>query len=209
MMTPSLAASPFSSSRVLGITGILGGSVLLAAFLLEVPAGLNDVRIVLYVLGAIAVVVAVHRLQVGTSPILARIVAIAAVVANASVLLREVLPYGPWHPFAGDNGLVLFYAGIAMWLTDAAFGLVTLRLGVVTRWGAVALAVGSALAILGIDRLGLTSEANPTIFGSLALAGIALNGIAWIILGIAVVIQDRSSVRRESFRRERDVAGRR
>jgi hypothetical protein len=183
---PSLAASPFTSSRVLGLTGILGGGVLLAAFLLEIPAGLNVIRLVLFLVGAIAVVVAVHRRQVDAWPALARAVAIAAVVANASVLLRDVLPYGPWHPFAGDNGLVLFYAGIAMWLTDALFGLVTLRLGVVTRWGALALAVGSALAVLGIDRVGLTSEVNPTIFGSLALAGIALNGIAWILLGIDV-----------------------
>jgi hypothetical protein len=183
-MTHSLAASPSTTSRALGAAGILGGVVLLAAFLLEIPAGVNDLRIVLYLLGASAVVVAVHRRQVDASPTLARLVAIAAVVANASVLLREVLPYGPWHPFAGDNGLVLFYAGIAMWLTDAAFGLVTLGLGVVTRWGALALAVGSVLAVLGIDRLGLTSEANPTIFGSLALTGIALNGLGWILLGL-------------------------
>ncbi len=175
-MTSPLAA-PSASSRVLGLIGILGGGVLLPAFVLEIPAGLNILRLVLYLVGAIGVVVAVHRRQVGASPTLARVVAIAAVVANATVLLREVLPYGPWHPFAGDNGLVLFYAGIAMWLTDAAFGLVTLRLGVVTRWGALALAVGSVFAILGIDRLGLTSETNPTIFGSLSLTGIALNGI--------------------------------
>lgn len=193
MMSPWLAASPSTSSRVLGLTGILGGGVLLAAFLLEIPAGLNVLRLVLFLVGANAVVVAVHRRQVHASPTLARVVAIAAVIANASVLLREVLPYGPWHPFAGDNGLVLFYAGIAMWLADALFGLVTLRLGIVTRWGALALAVGSALAILGIDRLGLTSEANPTIFGSLALTGIALNGIAWILLGFDVATRHPSS----------------
>jgi len=174
----------------------MGGAVLLAAFVVEVAPDLNNVRLVLFNLGAIAIVVAVHRLQVAASPTLARVVAIAAVVANASVVLREVLPYGPWHPFAGDNGLVLFYAGIAMWLTDAAFGLVTLRLGVVTRWGALALAVGSVLAILGIDRLGLTSESNPTIFGSLALTGIALNGIAWILLGLDIASRRRRAAAR-------------
>jgi len=185
-------AAPVAPSQVLGAAGILGGSVLLAAFVFEVPAGFNDLRIVIYLLGAIAVVVAVHRRQVSASPALARAVALAAVVANASVLLREVLPYGPWHPFAGDNGLVLFSAGIAMWLTDAAFGIVTLRLGVVTRWGALALAVGSVLAILGMDRLGLTSGADPTIFGSLAMAGIGLNGVGWILLGLDVATRGRA-----------------
>ena len=192
-MMPALAASPSVSGRVLGLAGILGGGVLLAAFVLEIPADLNIIRLVLYLLGAIAIVLAVHHRQAAASPTVARVVAVGAVVANASVLLREVLPYGPWHPFAGDNGLVLFCAGIAMWLTDAAFGLVTLRLGLVTRWGALALAVGSVLAIAGIDRFGLTSDAHPTIFGPLSLIGIALNGIGWILLGLDVAFQRRLS----------------
>jgi hypothetical protein len=190
MTARTLATSSASTSRLLGLGGIAGGSVLLAAFVLEIPAGLNVLRIVLYLLGAIAVVVAADRRQVDASPTLARAAALAAVIANAAVLLREVLPYGPWHPFAGDHGLVLFYAGLAMWLTDAAFGLVALRLGVVSRWGALALAVGSMLAILGMDRLGLTSEANPTIFGPLSLTGIALNGIGWILLGLEIARRD-------------------
>jgi hypothetical protein len=178
---------------VLGAAGILGGAVLLSAFLIQIPTDLNVVRIVLFNLGAIAITVAVHRRQGSLSPAAARTVTVAAVVANATVLLREVLPYGPWHPFAGDNGLVLFYGWVAMWLTDAAFGIVTLRLGVVTRWGALALAIGSLLAITGIDRLGLTSEAGPTIFGPLSQIGIVLNGIGWILLGIDVATRRRSS----------------
>jgi hypothetical protein len=77
-------------------------------------------------------------------------------------------------------------------LTDAAFGLVTLRLGVVTRWGALALAIGSVLATTGNDRLGLTSAENPTIFGPLALAGIALTGIGWILLGFDIATRGRA-----------------
>ena len=178
---------------MLGAAGILGGAVMLSAFLIQIPTDLNVIRIVLFNLGAIAITVAVHRRQGSLSPAAARTVTVATVVANATVLLREVLPYGPWHPFAGDNGLVLFYAGIAMWLTDAAFGFVTLRLGVVTRWGALALAIGSLLAITGIDRLGLTSQADPTIFGPLSQVGIVLNGIGWILLGIDVATRRRSS----------------
>jgi hypothetical protein len=195
LVTPAIAPSLPASSSLLGLLGIIGGAVLLAAFLIDIPPEPNALRLVLYLVGAMAVVVAVHRRQVAVSPQLARLAATAAVVANAAVLLREILPYGPWHPFAGDNGLVLFYASIAMWLTDAVFGLVALRLGMVTRWGAVALAVGSTFAILGIDRLDLTSEANPTIFGPLSLTGIALTGIAWIVLGIDVLTRDRLSRR--------------
>jgi hypothetical protein len=85
-----------------------------------------------------------------------------------------------------------FFAAPAMWLTDAAFGLVTLRLGVVARWGAFALAIGSVLAILGMDHLGLTSATNPTIFRTFALAGIALNGLGWILLGLDVATRRRA-----------------
>jgi hypothetical protein len=126
-------------------------------------------------------------------------VALAAITANTLYLLRAViLPNGPWHPFAGDEGLVLFYGGIALWLTDALFGLVTWRLGAVTRWGALALAVGSALAILGIDRLGLTSEPNPTIFGPISLIGPALNGVGWILLGLDVMLGESPALRLRS-----------
>jgi hypothetical protein len=183
------SADQASAGRVLGVMGIVGGVALLAAFVIDIPADQNIFRLVLYLLGAISVVVALQQRQGAMSSTVTRAVAIAAVVANASVLLREVLPYGPWHPFAGDNGLVLFYAAIAMWVTDAAFGLVILRRATVTRFGGIALAVGSVLALTGIDRLGLTSDANPTIFGPMALMGVAANGLGWILLGLDVVLR--------------------
>jgi hypothetical protein len=42
------------------------------------------------------------------------------------------------------------------------------------------------MAIAGMDRLELTSQANPTIFQPIALTGIALNGLAWILLGLEI-----------------------
>src|SRR5260221_4925098 len=108
-MKPAISASLPATSSLLGLLGIVRGAVLLAAFLIDIPPGLNIVRLVLYLVGAMAVVVAVHQRQVAVSPRLAGLAATAAVVANTTVLLREILPYGPWHPFAGDNGLVLFY----------------------------------------------------------------------------------------------------
>jgi hypothetical protein len=100
----------------------------------------------------------------------------------------ELLALGRERPFAGDFGLIGFWVGLAFWLTGAWFGLVALRLGVLWRLAAVALVVGSLLAILGIDRLELTSGANPTVFGPIALTGIALSGVAWLLLGIDVVM---------------------
>ena len=102
-----------------------------------------------------------------------------------------VVPFGPI--LGADLGLVFFAASLSTWLADAAFGLVALRLGVVSRLGALALAIGSILAVTGMDRLGLTSADGPTIFGPLALAGIALSGIGWILLGLDVAIRRRAS----------------
>ena len=185
-MTDALATSPSASTRILGKAGIVGGIVLLAAFVVEIAPDLNSVRLVLFNLGAIAIVIAVHRRQVAASPTLARTVAGATVLANAWYLSMVVLAIDRPSPFAGEFGLVFFWAAVVMWLMDAAFGVVTLRLGLVPRWGAAALAIGSVLALTGIDRLGLTSVANPTIFGPIALIGIALNGLGSILLGVDV-----------------------
>ena len=187
----TLAESPSFSSRALGLVGIAGGLGLLAVFLIDLSPELNTLRVILFNAGAMAVVVGVHRRQAAVAPVLAWAAAIAAFLANAWYLAMVVLPIGPI--FAVDLGLTFFAAELSIWLADAAFGLVTLRLGVVTRWGALALAVGSVLAIMGMDRLGLTSADNPTIFGSIALAGIALNGIGWIVLGLDVATRRRAS----------------
>lgn len=173
-----------ASTRLLGGAGILGGAVLLAAFVIEIPPVLNDARLVMFSLGAIAVVVGLNRRELPTSRTLLRVASIAAVIANAWHLSMVVLSIGRASPFAGDFGLVSYYAGLAMWLADAAFGAAALRSGVASRWGPLALAIGSVLAIAGMDRFGLTSPWNPTIFGPVALTGVALNGLGWILLGL-------------------------
>ncbi len=175
-----------ASARLLGVAGILGGVVLLAAFVIEIPPALNDARLVSFSLGAIAVVVALYRRRTAGSRTLFRVASIAAVVANAWHLSMVVLSIGRASPFAGDFGLVSFYAALAMWLADAAFGAAALRSGVASRWGPLALAIGSVLAIAGMGRLGLTSPTNPTIFGPVALTGVALNGLGWILLGLDI-----------------------
>jgi hypothetical protein len=185
--------SPSTASRVLGLAGILGGAVLLVVFVVDISPELNFVRLVLFNVGAMAIVIAVHRRQASVAPALALSAAVAALLANAWNLAMLLLSTGRPQPPEGDPDfrLVFFFAATAMWLTNAAFGLVTLRLGVVSRWGALALAIGSVLAIAGMDRLGLTSSANPTIFEAVAIAGIGLTGIGWILLGLDVATRRR------------------
>ena len=187
-------------NRLLGAAGIVGGAFLLSAFVIEIPDGVNTVRLILFNLGAIAVVVAVHRRHASPGIRLSTVVAAAAILANAWYLVMILLSIG--RPVVPDPDpvfrLVMFYAGLAMWLADSAFGFAAWRIGSVTRRGAVALAVGSLLAILGMDRLELTSPADPTIFGPIALIGVALNGVGWILLGLDVMLGERAVPRLRS-----------
>jgi hypothetical protein len=171
----------------LAILGIAGGLGLLAAFAIEIPPALNTWRIVLFCSGAIAIAAATFGRHVAISRPWAIAGTVPVMVANAAYLAWILLASGRASPFSGDVGLAGFWLGLAMWLADAWFGLVALRIGTVPRWVALMLAAGSVLAVLGIDRLGLTSSANPTIFGPISLVGIALNGAAWVVLGLVVL----------------------
>jgi len=118
----SLALSPSMSSRVLGLAGIVGGAVLLAAFVVDIAPGLNVLRLVLFNVGAMAIVVAVHRRQVTAAPAAALLVAVPTFVANAWYLAMVLLSIGRPQPPLGDSDfrLVMFFAGLAMWLEVTA-----------------------------------------------------------------------------------------
>jgi hypothetical protein len=187
-MTAASAGVPTLATRALGAVGIVGGLSLLAAFVVEIPPAWNTVRLLLFPAAAIAVALAVHGRHAAVSRRLALAGTVPVLLANGALIAWELLALGRERPFAGDLGLVGFWVGLALWLADAWFGVIALRLGVLWRWAAVALVVGSVLAILGIDRLGLTSAANPTVFGPVALTGIALNGTAWVLLGLELAV---------------------
>lgn len=202
----SLATTPPSTfSRVLGLVGILGGAVLIAAFLPFIPWGadLFNLRLAVFNAGAMAIVIGVYRRQASVVPVLALVGAVPALLANAwhlVMIVRVVAQPGP--PGIGDYGPVYGAAIMAIWLADAWFGLATLRLGMVSRWGALALAVGSVLAFA--PAIGLTSADNRTIFEPLGLAGVALNGIGWILLGLDVATRPPSAAREPRRARSRD-----
>jgi hypothetical protein len=191
----TLAAPPSAANRMLGILGILGGVVLVAAFIPNLPWGnaLFTLRLVLFNAGAMAIVFAVHRRQAVIARRLSFLAAAPAILANAWYLVMVILSIGrPQFPEPDPEFRpIFFYAALALWLTDAAFGFVALRLGVVSRWGALALAIGSLLALTGVGGLGFTTGPFAAIIEPLSLVGIALVGIGWVLLGIDVATRRR------------------
>jgi hypothetical protein len=187
-MTSSPTIAPSLSTRALGIAGILGGAWLVAWLLPFIPWGSDgsNVRILVYNVGAAAVAYATYRRPMSGSSRFARAAVLAALVANAAYLVMSVLAIGrPQFPQPDPAfRLVGFWVGAAMWWADAALGVVVLRSGGLARWGGLALAVGSVLAFLGMDRLELVSGPFQAVVVPLALAGITLNGIGWILLGL-------------------------
>jgi hypothetical protein len=193
-MTIEIAPRADGTDRALGVAGIIAGTVLLLGFLglvVEPPPGTHDVKLVIYCLGAAAVAIGVHRRQAPIAPAVVIAVTVAVVLANLWYVVRVLLPYGPWHPFVNDGGAAWLVTGVVLWTADAAFGLACAWLTRITRFGAMALAIGSVLAMTGMNQLGLTSAADPTIFTPLSLIGIGLNGVGLILIGLDVMTGGR------------------
>ena len=149
-----------------------------------------NLRLILFNLGAIAVVIAAHRRQSFAGRRLALMGAIPALLANAVYLvtiMRIVAQPGEIGP--GDYGPIFLYGAAAMWLSDLWFGVVTFKLGVLSRWSAAALVVGSFAAFAGMGVFGL--QAPGSIAEKIILAGIALHGLAWVLLGLEVALRRR------------------
>lgn len=183
--------------RALGLLGILGGGILLSAFL---PVALPwtpdafNLRLVVYGIGAMAVIVGVHRRHMDSGPALAWSAAIPAFVAHATYTVLVIVAVSqPGQVGAGDYGPWFATAAMGMWLADAWFGVVIVRLGISDRWAGLALAIGSPLTLLGIDRLGLVDGPIGSIIGPIALTGVALNGLGWVLLGIDLVRQAKAN----------------
>lgn len=106
---------------------------------------------------------------------------VALIAANVAYLI-VIVAYPPGH-------IVGFWAGVALWLASAVFGAASALISAVSRLGAWAVAVGSLLTLTGIDRLGLVSEANPTVFNTLSQIGIMTMAAGWIVLGLDIALR--------------------
>jgi hypothetical protein len=173
--------------RALAAIGVVGGLALLAAFVVDIPPQPNTVRLLVFLAGGVAVALAAGGAQAAVSRPLALAGAVPLILASGMSITWIIPSIGRDRPFAGDFGLAGFYIGLGLWLVHAWYGIIAMWIGVMWRWPAFVLVVGSLLAITGMDRLELTSPAHPTIFGPLSLLGIALNGIAWVLVGVEIV----------------------
>jgi hypothetical protein len=179
----SLTSAPPVEARILGVAGVIAGIVILLVFVVDLPQELFPLRLIVFSIGVIGIGVGVHRRQAALAPA-ASIAATGALVLATAFFLATVLIVPP-------GNIVSFWSGLGLWLAFAVFGAVTAWIGAVSRWGALALALGSVLTLTGIDRLGLVSEDAPTIFNTLSQVGIATMAIGWILLGVDLATRAR------------------
>ena len=121
-MIATRPGDPSSATRLLGVIGVLGGLALLAAFVVEIPPAWNTVRLFLFVSGAIAVAAAAYGSHAAASRGLALAGTVPLVLANGALIAWILLAVGRDRPFAGDFGLVGFWAGLGLWLATPGSG---------------------------------------------------------------------------------------
>jgi hypothetical protein len=177
----SLVVAPSATSRVLGLSGIVAGTVILAAYAIQLPEQMFFWRLIVFTVGAVAISVGVHLRQSRHAPTLS-LAATLVFAAAATFFLTTVL-------FTPPGNIIGFWSGLGLWAASVAFGAASAAIGAVSRMGAVAVAAGSLLTLTGIDRLGLVSESSPTIFDTLSQLGVVAMAIGWIVLGIDVALR--------------------
>jgi len=182
----SLTLAPTPLARLLGMLGVLGGALLLAAFMIEIAPDINWLRLALFNIGAIAVAVGAYRLQAPANPRPALWATVLVVVTNALYMLTVLAAELVELP---RLGLIYVVIGGAMWLSDLCFGVLTFRLGVLSRLAALALVTGSAFAFIGMGVFGLTVPG--TMLNAVIMTGLAIHGLGWILLGLDVALRGR------------------
>lgn len=205
-MAQSMATfEPTRTMRLLGLFGMVGGALLLMAFVTFVPfedLAVNTVRLIVFALSGVAISIAFHGRQAVVSPRLALIATGAVVIAGLWYALWTVLSLNVPSRFSGTFGFIGALASLALWLTPTFYGASMLRIraawqgmsrwrGVAARLGAIFL-LGSVLAVAGDDRFGLVdSEPYGRAWSTIALLGVFLNGAGWVLLGAVLVFGGR------------------
>jgi hypothetical protein len=209
-MTHSLATfEPTRSMRLLGLVGLAGGILLLWAFVSFNPfheGAANFVRLLVFSLGGAAIALAFYGRQATVSPILTLTVTGLVVISGVWYAAWLLLAENVDSPSSGTFGVINFVAGVSLWVSAAVYGAAMLKIGAawrgMSKWGAVAtrlgatVLIGSAVAWLGLDRLGLVGTVPYGHFlGDLAVIGVTLNGLGWTLLGAVLVFGGRRAAR--------------
>jgi len=190
----SMTLAPTPAGRLLGLLGILGGGFLLMGYInLEAwTPELVTLRLVLFNLGAIAIAIGVHLRQADAGRLLSLSGAIPVVLSNVTYVAFLLLMFAePWQ-LGGERthpANLWEMSAVAMWLSNAWFGLVTLRLGVMNGWSAFTLMIGSIAAFAGMGYFGLA--ANGTLGETVKMTLMALHGLAWVLLGLELAFRRR------------------
>jgi hypothetical protein len=171
---------PTMRTRILAGAAVGGGLLLLLGLTNTVSVGLV-VRLTMFYALATAGLIGIHRRQVGQAPALAWIGFVPAILAYSLSLVGMLAPLADatLPSIAGRQFGV--FAQQAFWITSALFGAVTLAIGVLPRPAALALTIGSPLAMIGMF-IGPSPE--PTL-SLLAYTGVILYGVGLIWLGVS------------------------
>lgn len=206
-MGQSLATfEPSRSMRLLGLFAIVGGGLLLWAFISWAPfpeIANNTVRLVLFGLTGAAIALAFHARQAAVAPRLATVATGIVVAAGIWYTSWTLLSFGNDSPFAGAIGFIGSLASFSLWASAAVFGAIALRIGALwrgmTRWfagtarmAALLLVIGGLLSLLGDDRWGFVdNETYGAIAQQAAVLGVFLTGAGWALLGVVLVLGGR------------------
>lgn len=206
-MARSLATfEPTRPMRVAGLLAVAGGVLLLWAFYSWNPFSdprVNGIRLLLFWSSGVAAALGYHGRQAAVRPRLARMATGAVVLVGAWNLLWLLLAWDRSSPFGGEFGLIGFVGGLLGWLAASFYGAAMLVIAAawlgMGRWAAAAtrmaaglLVVAGVVATFGMDRLGLTrSEPYGELFGTLGMLGVGGVGLAWLVLGLVLMVGGR------------------
>src|SRR5258705_8432332 len=198
---------PTRTTRALGLFGVVGAILLLVAFASFEPfedARANEVRLVVFSLAGAALALAFYRRQAVVAPTLALLTTGSVVIAGTWYAAMVLAAPAIEHPFIGPFGLLNLLANIALWVTPAIWAIGMLHTGAAwqgmspnqaraTKLGMTIL-LGSIVAWIGDDRLGMVHSLWGALWQAVALAGVAMNGVGWLILGAVLVLAGRRPV---------------
>lgn len=199
---------PTRSMRLLGLFGVIGAALLLWAFISFNPfvdQRMNTIRLVVFALAGAAIALAFYRRQAHVAPTLALLTTAGVVIAGVWSATWTLLSNDVESRFIGRFGLIGLFANIALWVaptvwsigmfhTGAAWQGMSLSLARFTKLG-LAILIGSAVGWFGDDRLGMVDSLWGELWQAVALTGVAMNGIGWLMLGAVLLLGGRGSPR--------------